>query len=105
MDINIEKLKNDLTNKNEGLNDKNFNSNNGYQKNIINGDLMNNNMNTNLMLINQMNQMNQPKFIFTHNNNDVNNFNGNINYMNKLNYNQSSNNGYNMNFSNMYKNG
>jgi CCR4-NOT transcription complex subunit 9 len=105
LDINIEKLKNDLTNKNEGLNDKNFNSNNGYQKNIINGDLMNNNMNTNLMLINQMNQMNQPKFIFTHNNNDVNNFNGNINYMNKLNYNQSSNNGYNMNFSNMYKNG
>ena len=105
LDINIEKLKNDLTNKNEGLNDKNFNSNNGYQKNIINGDIMNNNMNTNLMLINQMNQMNQPKFIFTHNNNDVNNFNGNINYMNKLNYNQSSNNGYNMNFSNMYKNG
>ena len=105
LDINIEKLKNDLTNKNDGLNDKNFNNNNGYQKNLINGDIMNNNnMKANLMLINQMNQINQQKFIFPHNINELNSYNGSVNYMNKMNYNQSPNNGYNMNFSNIYKN-
>ena len=105
LDINIEKLKNDLTNKNDGLNDKNFNNNNGYQKNLINGDIMNNNnMKANLMLINQINQINQQKFIFPHNINELNSYNGNVNYINKMNYNQSPNNGYNMNFSNIYKN-
>ena len=102
LDINIEKLKNDLTNKNDGLNDTNFNNNNGYQKNLINGDIMNNNnMKANLMLINQMNQINQQKFIFPHNINELNSYNGNVNYMNKMNYSQSPNNGFNMNFSNI----
>lgn len=96
LDLNIEKLKYDLTNKNENIkkNDlmintnKNFNNNNKYQSNNLNnGEILNfNNMNSNIMLINQMNQMMQQKFMIPQN------------------YNQNSNNGYNLNFTSSYKN-
>ena len=99
---------------------KNINTNNNNEKNINNnnqqininnnGDLMNqyNNMNNNMMLVNQLNQMKlspQPYMNY----NDVNNYkmyNGNDNYLNKINYigTQNNNKGFvNMNYYNLYK--
>ena len=106
MDINIEKLKKDLTNKNEGIknnftmNNKNMiaGNNNRHQTNI-NG-YNPNNLNVNLMYINQMNHMMQQKYNLSQVGGEINNYNLNDNYMNQSIYNQSVNNGYNINFQN-----
>ena len=90
-------------------NAKNNGINNNQQMNINSGDLMNQyNINNNMMLINQLNQMKlspQPYMNY----NDINNFkmyNGNENYLNKINFigNQNNNKGYtNINYYNIYK--
>ena len=106
MDINIEKLKKDLTNKNEGIknnftmNNKNMiaGNNNRHQTNI-NG-YNPNNLNVNLMYINQMNHMMQQKYNLSQVGGEINSYNLNDNYMNQSIYNQSVNNGYNINFQN-----
>jgi CCR4-NOT transcription complex subunit 9 len=108
----------------KGINKINYNSNNNNMsninptnlKNMINHQSMNDeeiskqNINTNMMLVNQLNQMKmQQGFMISPNYTDANYSlynNGNENYINKINYlnNQNSNKGYgNMNFY-MYNN-
>ena len=86
-DTKIEKLKNDLSNKNDNI--KNIyiiNKNNDNKTNLNNGEMVNhNNKNFNLIL---MNQMIQKKSINQQNCNDINYFNVNNNYINKSNYNK-----------------
>ena len=127
-DIKIKKLKNDLTNKNNSIqninvirnsniNCNNFNNypininnveyNNNYQMNVNNvNNIEYNNNNLNLMLLNNINQM-QQGFMMSPTNGDFNYniYNDNENYMNHNIYNQNLNNGYgNMNFFNTFNN-
>jgi CCR4-NOT transcription complex subunit 9 len=127
-DIKIKKLKNDLTNKNNSIqninvirnsniNCNNFNNypininnveyNNNYQMNVNNvNNIEYNNNNLNLMLLNNINQM-QQGFMMSPTNSDFNYniYNDNENYMNHNIYNQNLNNGYgNMNFFNTFNN-
>ena len=98
-------------NKRLNLNELQFNINNNNPQMNNNNDMMNQfNMNSNMMMVNQMNQMNQIKqsYLMQNNYNDVNNYNmyniGNENFMNKMNYigNQNGNKPY-MNIYNLYK--
>ena len=106
-----EVIKDKDNNKRLNLNELQFNINNNNPQMNNNNDMMNQfNMNSNMMMVNQMNQMNQIKqsYLMQNNYNDVNNYNmyniGNENFMNKMNYigNQNGNKPY-MNIYNLYK--
>ena len=114
----IKELKKDLTN--NGIQNMNILNNNhinnsknniNQQLNMNNGDMINqNNITANMLLVNQINQLKmQQRFMISPNFGDINYniYNGNDNYMNKINCmnNQNPNKGFgNMNFYGIYKN-
>ena len=114
----IKELKKDLTNNSVQnmniLNNNHINNtknNNNQQLNMNNGDMINqNNITANMLLVNQINQLKmQQRFMISPNFGDINYnmYNGNDNYMNKINCmnNQNPNKGFgNMNFYGIYKN-
>lgn len=89
----------------------NSKNNINQQLNMNNGDIINqNNITANMLLVNQINQLKmQQRFMISPNFGDINYniYNGNDNYMNKINCmgNQNPNKGFgNMNFYGIYKN-
>ena len=114
----IKELKKDLTNNSVQnmniLNNNHINNtknNINQQINMNNGDMINqNNITANMLLVNQINQLKmQQRFMISPNFGDINYnmYNGNDNYMNKINCmnNQNPNKGFgNMNFYGIYKN-
>ena len=114
----IKELKKDLTNNSVQnmniLNNNHINNtknNINQQLNMNNGDMINqNNITANMLLVNQINQLKmQQRFMISPNFGDINYnmYNGNDNYMNKINCmnNQNPNKGFgNMNFYGIYKN-
>lgn len=114
----IKEFKKDLTNNSVQnmniLNNNHINNtknNNNQQLNMNNGDMINqNNITANMLLVNQINQLKmQQRFMISPNFGDINYnmYNGNDNYMNKINCmnNQNPNKGFgNMNFYGIYKN-
>lgn len=114
----IKELKKDLTNNSVQnmniLNNNHINNtknNINQQLNMNNGDMINqNNITANMLLVNQINQLKmQQRFMISSNFGDINYnmYNGNDNYMNKINCmnNQNPNKGFgNMNFYGIYKN-
>ena len=114
----IKELKKDLTNNSVQnmniLNNNHINNtknNINQQLNMNNGDMINqNNITANMLLVNQINQLKmQQRFMISPNFGDINYnmYNGNDNYMNKINCmnNPNPNKGFgNMNFYGIYKN-
>lgn len=114
----IKEFKKDLTNNSVQnmniLNNNHINNtknNINQQLNMNNGDMINqNNITANMLLVNQINQLKmQQRFMISPNFGDINYnmYNGNDNYMNKINCmnNQNPNKGFgNMNFYGIYKN-